>query len=480
MIPLSLEHIAVATGGRLLDADPEHVADSLVVDSRQIRPGAIFAALPGERVDGARFVTQVVREGAAVVLVPREHPDSASWAEQKVPRIEVADVQTALGHVARAVRLRSRAQVVGVTGSSGKTSTKDMLAAVLSPHRRTVANEKSFNNEVGLPLTLSRISSDTQIAVLEMGTAGAGQIAELCDIALPDVGVVTIVGMSHFEQFGNSQDAIAVEKSALVRALPPEGLAVLNADDERVLAMRLQVACRVLTYGVHNEDADVRATGVRLDADGRPSFTLHLPEGTAPVDLPATGEHMVVNALAAAAVATGLGLTVTEIAQGLASFTLSPGRMQTSERADGVRVIDDSYNANPVSVEAGLRALVASRREGGRAVVVLGEMADLADLADEAHRAIGRLAASLGVDLFVAVGARPELAAAAAREAGLEHTLVLDKPQEVAAALAPLLEPADVVLLKGSRSAGLEVAAQALAGTTPESAPEESGKVGAA
>jgi UDP-N-acetylmuramoyl-tripeptide--D-alanyl-D-alanine ligase len=464
LIPLTLRHLAAATSGTLLDAEPTVLATSLVIDSREAGPGAIFAALPGERTDGTRFVLSAVGQGVVVVLVPQNHANRSDWAANRVPRIEVPDVQIALGRVARAVRLRSKARIVGVTGSSGKTTTKDMLLAVLAPHRRTVANERSFNNEIGLPLTLARIELDTEVVVVEMGTAGAGQIAELCDIASPDIGVVTIVGMSHFDQFGSSQDAIATEKSALPQALPPSGLAVLNADDHRVIAMRDQVRCPVLSYGRHHE-ADVRADDVQLDDDGRPRFVLLTPTGSAKVQLPATGEHMVVNALAAAAVATGLGLSVAQVAAGLATFALSPGRMRTTQRPDGVRVIDDTYNANPVSVAAALRALVAARPAGGRAVAVLAEMADLADLAVTAHEDAGRLAAALGIDLFVAVGAHSKHAVAAARRAGIEHTLVLERPGDVSKALEPILRSKDVVLLKGSRVAGLDLAASALSGS---------------
>jgi UDP-N-acetylmuramoyl-tripeptide--D-alanyl-D-alanine ligase len=462
LIPLTLGHLATATGGTLLDADPQALATSLVVDSRAVRPGAVFGALAGERTDGTRFVVSAAEQGAAVVLVPAGHPDSAAWAGKQVPRIEVPDVQLALGQVGRAVRLRSSARIIGVTGSSGKTSTKDMLLSVLAPHRRTIANEKSFNNEVGLPLTLSRIEPDTEVVVVEMGTAGAGQIAELCQIASPDIGVVTIVGMSHYEQFGNSQDAIAREKSALPEAVPLSGFAVLNADDHRVLAMRERVSAAVITYGVHNETADVRAEDVELDAEGRPRFVLVTPDGRAAVALPATGEHMVVNALAAAAAASGLGLTVGQVAAGLAAFQLSPGRMQITQRPDGVRIIDDSYNANPVSVEAGLRALVAGRPEGGRLVAVLGEMADLADLTVTAHEEIGRLVAGLGIDLLIGVGANPAHTVAAAAQAGLARTRLVDTPEDVAAVLEPFLRTGDVVLLKGSRVAGLDRAATAL------------------
>jgi UDP-N-acetylmuramoyl-tripeptide--D-alanyl-D-alanine ligase len=464
LIPLTLAHLTAATGGALLDAEPDALATSLVIDSQEVRPGAIFAALPGRRTDGAHFVPAALEQAAVVALVPENHADRAEWAANRVPRIEVTDVQAALAQVARAVRLRSKAQVVGITGSSGKTTTKDMLLAVLAPHRRTVANERSFNNEIGLPLTLARTEPDTEVVIVEMGTAGAGQIAELCDIASPDVGVVTIVGMSHFEQFGSSQDAIATEKSALPRSLPMRGLAVLNADDRRVIAMRDHVRCPVLTYGLH-QDAVVHAHDVHLDQDGRPRFVLRTPTGSAQVHLPATGEHMVVNALAAAAVATGLGLSAVQVATGLAAFRLSPGRMRTSRRPDGVRVIDDTYNANPVSVAAALRALIAARPAGGRAVAVLAEMADLADLAERAHEDVGRLAGALGIDLFVAVGAHSERSVAAARRAGVQHTLVLERPADVAIALEPILRSQDVVLLKGSRVAGLDLAATALIAT---------------
>jgi UDP-N-acetylmuramoyl-tripeptide--D-alanyl-D-alanine ligase len=475
LISLTLAEIAAATDGELLDADPGSVATGIAVDSREIGPGTLFAALPGERTDGTRFIATATASGAVASLMPAGHPDRDAWERDALPRIQVTDVQTALGAVGRAVRLRSTARVVGVTGSSGKTSTKDMLLAVLAPHRRTIANERSFNNEVGLPLTLGRIEPDTEVVVVEMGTAGSGQIAELCDIASPDVAVVTIVGMAHYEQFG-SQEAIATEKSALPAAVGADGLAVLNADDPRVLAMRERTAARVITYGVH-ADADVRARDVRLDGQGQPRFSLLTPDGTAEVELPAIGEHMVVNALAAAATAHGLGLRVDEIAAGLAAFRLSPGRMQTTTREDGVTVIDDTYNANPVSVEAALRALAAARTNGGRIVAVLGAMADLAQLAIPAHEDAGRLAATLGVDLLVGVGEHPGHAVLAAQEAGLTGTLTVERPDQVAEALEGLLRPGDVVLLKGSRVVGLDTAAKALiTARTPDAEPVASGR----
>ncbi len=452
MIALSLGEIAELTGGALLDADPATLVTSVESDSRKVVSGGLFAALPGARADGTKFLATALAQGAAAALVPAGHSDRASWAGSA--RIEVADVQAALGPIAHAVRIRAGARIIGITGSSGKTTTKDMLEAVLSPHRRTIVNERSFNNELGVPLTLCRLEPDTEIAVIEMGTAGAGQIAELCEIAEPDVAVVTVVGMAHYEQFG-SQDAIAAEKSTLPAAVSADGLIVLNADDPRVLAMRDTSAAECLTFGLA-ASALIRAERVRLDADARASFVLITPTGTAEVQLPVPGEHMVVNALAAAATAIGLGLNPDQVAQGLSSFRGSAGRMQTHQRPDGVTVIDDSYNANPVSVRAAVRTLAATRRPGGRTVLVLGTMADLGEIARSAHEEIGRLAAEQDIDLLVTVGEHPRFALAAAQTAGLGQTLAVDRPDQVAGVLEPLLRPDDVVLLKGSRSAGLD------------------------
>ena len=460
MIPLTLAEVADAANGPLLDASPTQTVTGVVIDSRNVDQGTLFAALRGEKVDGALYTGKAISQGAAAVLVPEQHPEQDQWSG--MARIPVPDVQFALGQVAKAVRARSQAQIVAITGSNGKTTTKDMLHAVLSPHRKVIANEKSFNNELGVPLTLCRLQEDTEIAVVEMGTAGDGQIAELCDIAAPDVAVVTMIGLAHLDQFG-SQEAIAKEKGTLPASVPATGLTVLNADDPRVLAMRSNTQARCITFSRNaSEGADVCAEDIVLDEEGKPGFRLRIPTGTSDVHLNVIGEHMVVNALAAAATATGLGLTAQQIAEGLATFRPSSGRMKTHKRSDSVIVIDDSYNASPDSVIAALRALAAARSADGRAIAILGTVGGMGDLSESTHRDLGRLAAEIGIDLMISVGqeARPALTEALSN--GLPGGLAVQDPGEAVAVLAPLLRAGDTVLVKASHSAALDRSVAAL------------------
>ena len=298
MIPFTMKEIAEVTGGRLADADPDAVVTGVAVDSRVVRPGELFVALPGSRTDGSLFAAAAAEAGAAATLAEEGTVFAGS-------RVEVADPLAALAAVGTAVRERSVATVVAVTGSNGKTTTKDLLAAVLATRLETVANPASYNNEVGLPLTLARIEPGTQAVVVEMGARGPGHIAALARLARPAVGVVLNVGESHLGMFG-SREAIAKAKGELVEALPPDGTAVLNADDPQVAAMAGRTVARVVSFG--QAAGEVRAAGVELDGDGRALFLLHTPAGTAPVVLPAPGEHLVGCALAAAAAAHVLGV----------------------------------------------------------------------------------------------------------------------------------------------------------------------------
>ncbi len=471
MIALTLEEVAVAASGALLDADPSTEVTSVEIDSRNVTRGTLFAALPGERVDGVTFVPKALEKGAVVVLVPDHHAERAQWAG--TPRIEVADVQIALGKIGQLVRSRSKARVIAITGSSGKTTTKDMLKEILAGRREAIVNAKSYNNELGVPLTLTRLEPTTELAVIEMGTAGAGQIAELCEIAAPQVAVVTMVGLAHLDQFG-TQDLIAEEKGALPAAVGPDGLVVLNADDPRVMAMAVRTQAECITFSRHSP-ATVQAGTVLLNSAGQAGFQLRTPTGTAPVQLAVIGEHMVVNALAAAAVATGLGLDAAEIAEGLAAFRPSSGRMKPHERPDGVLIIDDTYNANPNSVAAALVALAAARRPGGRAIAVLGTIGGMGELSDVTHAEIGELAADVGIDVLVTVGTalRPALTAAVA--GGVTEVYEVDGPGDVVTALGPRLAAGDTVLLKASHSEGLDQSVAALLAGKP--APEDGRRV---
>ena len=455
MIPLTLKEIADVTAGRLADADPDAVITGVAVDSRAVRPGELFVALPGRRTDGSLFAAAAAEAGAAATLAQ----ESTVFAG---PRVEVADPLAALAAIGGAVRKRSAAAVIGVTGSNGKTTTKDLLAAALATTLATVANRASFNNEVGLPLTLARIEEGTQAVVVEMGARGPGHIAALARLARPTVGVVVNVGESHLGMFG-SREAIAKAKGELVESLPPDGTAVLNADDPQVAAMAGRTVARVVTFG-QGPGAQVRAERVTLADDGRASFTLVTPDGTAPVTLPAPGEHLVSCALAAAAAAAVCGVGPAAVAAGLATATLSPMRMQVRHRPDGLTVVNDAYNANPSSMAAALKTLAALGRPGGRTVAVLGEMAELGPTAADEHDRIGRLATRLGIGRLVGVGEPGRVMVNAARMEGMwpEEAEAVADPDAALALLTPVLGPDDIVLVKASRVVALDRVADAL------------------
>ena len=478
MIPLTLAELAAAAGGRLQDApDPAaRVTGDVELDSRRIGPGGLFVALHGERVDGHAHAADAVAAGAVAVLAGRP---------VGVPAVVVPDVQDALGRLAAAVLgLLPGIAVVGITGSSGKTSTKDLVAQVLARLGSTVAPPGSFNNELGHPYTVLRSTMDTRYLVLEYSARGRGHIAALCRIAPPRIATVLNVGSAHLGEFGSRQ-AIAAAKGELVEALPPAaagGVAVLNADDPLVAAMAARTAARVVTVG-ESAGAEVRAVDVRLDERGRPAYRLVTPAGAAEVRLGLYGPHHVPNSLAAAAVATELGMPLPAVAAALAEARpLSRWRMEVTERPDGVMVVNDAYNANPESMRAALTALRTMSR-GRRSWAVLGQMAELGADAGAEHEALGRLVARLGVDRVVVVGAEA---------AGIERGTTRDESWEgesvhvpdVQAAVRLLrreLRPGDVVLVKASRAAGLERVALALAGEpTPADAAEPAGERAAA
>lgn len=464
MIALSLAEIADITGGRPHDIpDPSvRVSGPVVIDSRQVEAGSLFAAFEGEHVDGHDYAVRAVAAGAAAVLAARP---------VGVPAIVVPDVEKALGALARAVVERLGTDVVALTGSAGKTSTKDLIAQVLQAHAPTVWTPGSLNNEIGLPLTALKATAETRHLVLEMGARGIGHIAYLTGLTPPRIGLVLNVGTAHIGEFGG-REQIAQAKGELVEALPSEaegGIAVLNADDPLVRAMSARTKARTVLFG-EAEDAAVRATDVRMAPGGRPAFTLHTPTGCSDVTLRLYGEHHVSNALAAAAVAHVLGMSVEEIATALSGAgTLSRWRMEVTERADGVTIVNDAYNANPESMRAALRALAAmggaARENGGRTWAVLGPMAELGDASMAEHDAVGRLAVRLNVSKLVAVGGREaswlQLGAYNEGSWGEESVLVSDA-QAAVDLLRSELRPGDVVLVKASRSIGLERVALAL------------------
>ncbi|MFF1283699.1 UDP-N-acetylmuramoyl-tripeptide--D-alanyl-D-alanine ligase [Streptomyces sp. NPDC058299] len=456
MIALSLAEIAAVVGGQTHDIpDPSaQITGPVVRDSREVVPGSLFAAFVGERVDGHDYAARVVQAGAVAVLASRP---------VGVPAIVVDDVQTALGALARHVVQRLGATLVALTGSAGKTSTKDLIAQVLRRKAPTVFTPGSLNNEIGLPLTALTATEETRFLVLEMGARGIGHIRYLADLTPPKIGLVLNVGTAHIGEFGG-REQIAQAKGELVEALPEDGAAILNADDPLVRAMASRTKAKVVLFG-ESAEADVRAENVRLTDSGQPAFRLHTPSGASDVTMRLYGEHHVSNALAAAAVAHELGMSAAEIATALSEAgSLSRWRMEVTERPDGVTIVNDAYNANPESMRAALRALAAMGK-GRRTWAVLGKMAELGDEALAEHDAVGRLAVRLNVSKLVAVGGIEaswlQLGAYNEGSWGEESVHVSDA-QAAIDLLRSELRPGDVVLVKASRSVGLESVAQAL------------------
>jgi len=453
MIALTLPEIAAITGGTLEGADRPVVVDGpVVIDGREAGAGSLFVAFAGERTDGHLHVPQAAEAGAVAVLGTRR---------TELPTVVVDDVQAALQALASAVVARVRESggltVIGITGSQGKTSTKDLLAAVLASAAPTVATRGSYNNEIGMPLTALRIDTTTRYLVLEMGARGKGHIAELAGIVTPDIGMVLNVGHAHLGEFG-SREAIAEAKGELVEAAT--SVAVLNADDHRVVAMASRTRARVVTFGREHE-ADVRVAGLTLDRLGRPSFTLRASGATTPVTLQLVGAHQALNAAAAATAAMAAGLTLTQIGAALAEVeSLSKWRMELHELPSGVIVLNDAYNANPDSMRAGLDALAAIGEDPDvrRTVAVLGEMKELGAEADEAHLAVGIYAAELGIDRVVVVG---EAASGIATGAGVRAVALPDNAAAVAWVREHVVE-GDAVLFKASNGARLYDVAEAL------------------
>jgi UDP-N-acetylmuramoyl-tripeptide--D-alanyl-D-alanine ligase len=475
----SLAEVAEAVGGRIRPAAAAAaVVGGVAIDSREVSAGDLFVALPGERTDGHAFVGAALATGAAAALV------RADWARASAkdaggPLIEVPDPARALLDLARDERARLRATVVGITGSTGKTTTKDLLASVLSRRFDVIASPASFNNEVGLPLTILRATERTRVVVCEMGSRGPGHIRLLCEVARPQIGVVTNVGVAHMELFGSAR-ALVAAKAELPESLPAEGTAVLNADDAVVRAFAARTAARPVLFG-SARDAEVRAEDVVLRrGTGAASFRLVTPAGSVPVELGASGEHFVTDALAAAAVGWVLEVPPEEIAVGLATAAVAGGRMEMLETPDGLRVINDAYNANPASVAAALKAARWMAGEG-RCVAVLGHMAELGPIAGGEHERVGGLAAGLGVDALVIVGEDARRIAVGAEREGFEpeRITVCDTIEDAVQAVRALSRPGDLVLVKASRVDRLERVVDALRSDVSRAAPASPEVIGA-
>jgi len=461
MIPMTLQEIADAVGGTV-DGDPTtEVTGAAFVDSRAVVAGGLFVAVVGERVDGHDFAAGAHAAGAAAVLGVRS---------TGVPAVLVDDPVTALGRLARHVLDTLDVTVLALTGSQGKTGTKDFLAQVLAAAGPTVATAGNNNNELGVPLTVLRADRGTAHLVVEMGARGIGHISYLCDIAPPRVAAVINVGTAHVGEFG-SREAIAQAKGEIVESLPADGTAVLNADDELTVAMASRTSARTLTFG---RAGHVSWRDVELDDLGRPHFELGYAGEWREVRLAQSGAHQVLNAAAAAAMAFAVGLSLEQVAEGLsAAQAVSRWRMEVQERRDGLIVVNDAYNANPASMGAAIEALVAiGVRRGRRTVAVLGEMKELGDSALDDHRGVGLAAATAGVDVVVAVG---EPARGIAEGAESAHgwpgvAITTAGRAETLSWVRENVSAQDVVLVKASRGAALEAIADGLLeeeGSTP-------------
>ena len=454
MPAFSVQDIVRATQGALVTGDLSLPVTGVSIDSRTLIVGDAFFAIVGHRLDGHAFLGEAAGRGAACLIVHALPDDVPS----NVPTILVEDTTRALGRLAAWHRAKFPVPVVAITGSIGKTTAKELTAAVLATRFNVLKPASSFNNQWGLPLTLLRLGSEHQAAVVELGTNSRGEIAALAAIASPTVGVVTVVAPVHTEFLG-SIEGVREEKAALVRALGPDGVAVLNADDPRVASMARDCRARVVTYGVA-PGATVRAAGEVTDGETGLRFALEVGDRRVPVTLTLGGRHNVTNALAAAAVGVAVNLDLDDIARGLGEARAAARRGQWVVAGD-VTILDDTYNASPTSVRAALEMLSA-RRRGRRAVVVLGDMLELGAITDEAHREIGRAIAALPADEFVGVGRATALAVEAARTAGIPEAYHAKSYEDAVAHLVKRLAPGDVVLVKGSRGMRMERVVDAL------------------
>ena len=464
MIAFTAAEIAEITSGRL-DADPGITPLSVVTDSREATPGSLYVAKPGEHADGHDFMEAAFAAGAVLALVERpvEAPEGTAY-----PSIVVADAVLAMGALAaeavrriRAARAAAGEQltVVGITGSAGKTTTKDLLAGILATQGNTIAPQGSYNGEVGVPLTVFRADADTRYLVIEMGATGIGHIRYLAEMVKPDIGVVLAVGTAHAGEFGGVEN-IALAKGEMVEGLPAAGTAIINLDDERVAAMRSRTSAKVLGFSADGrQDAQVRALNADTNAGGSPEFDLQLPNGDAPLHVSSRliGAHHMGNLLAAAAAAWAAGVTGDHIAASLSSqAAASRWRMERTERPDGVTIINDAYNANPESMRAALRTL-ADLGRGRRTWAVLGAMLELGDDSIREHTAVGTQVVRLNISRLLVVGREARALYVSAVQEGSwgDECLFAETVEEAHDILDAELQPGDLVLFKSSNSVGL-------------------------
>src|SRR6266853_1987951 len=447
MNPLPLSQIAQFAGASLSSGDGSVMIDKLSTDSRTLKPGELFVALHGENFDGHNFVKAAAKAGAAGAIV------EFNW-KGKVPEtfalVRAKDTLQAYQQLAANYRKSLALKVVGITGSNGKTSTKDFTASVLGRRFRVTKTEVNFNNHVGMPRTILDATSQDEVAVWEIGMKHPGEVAALSKIAAPDVAIITNIGVAHIEFMG-SREAIADEKGALVEAVSVGGTVVLNADDPFSARVAARARAKVVLAGT--TDGTTRAAEISQSEHGT-EFTILEGAHRCRAQLPVPGLHMVQNALLAVAAGRVFGVSLEECAAGLAAAPLAKARLQIKDIA-GVQFLDDSYNANPDSMKAALRTLVELDADGKR-IAVLGEMLELGEESERGHREVGETAASLKIDKLIAIGEVAAAIADGARQAGLQSTAVVKSTSEAADLLSQMVQPGDLVLIKGSRAARTE------------------------
>jgi UDP-N-acetylmuramoyl-tripeptide--D-alanyl-D-alanine ligase len=445
MAVFTVDEICLATDGSVYKLGSEEKFTGICTDTRKVDPHDLFISLVGEKFDGHDFIEQAMAKGASGIITSRLD----IVIPPNITVILVPDTLQALQRLAWFHRKRFTIPIIGITGSNGKTTTKDMIAAVLSSKLNVLKTQGNFNNEIGLPLTLLQLTAQHEVAVVEMGMRGMGQIRELATIALPTVAVITNVGETHIELLGSVEN-IAAAKAELLEVIPESGLTILNGDDPYVRAMATQVESRVMLFGL--EQGTLQAKNISPEEYGM-SFTCHFGQEKTPVSIPTVGKHNVYNALAAIAVGLELGLTFPDICAGLMTFQASPMRLHIEKIGEYI-VINDAYNASPMSMLAAIDTLgeVAIKRK----IVVLGDMLELGDIAVEAHRQIGEKLAQCHIDMVVTVGELASHIATSAKEQGMDMVISCASHEEAEKALAHRILPGDTILIKGSRGMKME------------------------
>ncbi len=456
----SFNDIARACHGRLVMGGDSagRRPTGISTDTRVLKKGELFVALSGERFDGHDWLEEAVRKGASGAVVAASAKNALRRLEGSgMVLVEVRSTQQALIDLASNIRQGYGAAVIGITGSYGKTLTKDFLASILSRKHEVVFSNKSHNNEVGVPLTLFRMNDDTEFVVLEMGSRGTGHIRRLARCASPDIGVITNIGPAHLRSF-KTLEGVARAKGELLEVLPASGTAVLNADDDNFPLLRDLCSCRVMSFGLAPE-AEVRAEDISVSQDGSAvSFVMEIKGGgRRRIRIPLPGRHNVFNALAAGAAALAAGANLSEIEGGLMNAIATEWRMEMIKKSEEITIINDAYNANPASMQAALEAMYEIARES-RAIAVLGDMAELGSVSDDAHVRVGEMAVDYGTDVLITVGRKARGIARSAHEKGLPKGSIFSVQgvDAAAAVLRAILEPGDVVLIKGSRFMGME------------------------